>query len=128
MKGKYTWVKAPRFEGKPAQVGPLANVLVGYASGDPLMKKWTEQALSNVGAIAKIKVGPEVLHSTLGRHAARAVRTAVLAEVALDHWQKLLDNVLSGDKEIFNPPTFPKGRSKESGSTKRREARSRTGW
>jgi len=107
--GKYSFVKAPRFEGKPAQVGPLANVLVGYASGDPLMKKWTEKALSNVAAIAKVQVGPEMLHSTLGRHAARAVRAAVLAEVALDHWQKLLDNVLGGDKEIFNPPTFPKG-------------------
>ena len=28
-KGKYTWVKAPRFQGQPMQVGPLAQVLVG---------------------------------------------------------------------------------------------------
>jgi Ni,Fe-hydrogenase I large subunit len=27
------------------QVGPLANVLCGYAAGDPLMKKWTDAAL-----------------------------------------------------------------------------------
>jgi hydrogenase large subunit len=31
--GKYSWVKAPRFQGKPMQVGPLAQVLVGYAHG-----------------------------------------------------------------------------------------------
>jgi hydrogenase large subunit len=30
---KYSWVKAPRFNGEPMQVGPLAQVLVGYAQG-----------------------------------------------------------------------------------------------
>ena len=37
--GKYTWVKAPRYDGQPMQVGPLSNVLVGYASGHPLTRK-----------------------------------------------------------------------------------------
>ena len=30
---KYSWVKAPRYNGEPAQVGPLAQVLIGYAQG-----------------------------------------------------------------------------------------------
>jgi hydrogenase large subunit len=107
--GKYTWVKAPRFEGKPMQVGPLANMLAGYAAGNPLVKKYVGKALDTVGAIAQIKVGPEVLHSTLGRHAARAVRAAVLAELAGKHWQLLVDNILKGDTKTFNVPTFPKG-------------------
>ena len=81
--GKYSWVKAPRFEGRPAQVGPLANVLCGYAAGNPLMKKWTDAALDKISAIAKVKATPAMLHSTLGRHGARAVRTAVLSELAL---------------------------------------------
>src|SRR5262249_33734658 len=34
--GNYTWVKAPRFQGKPMQVGPLSQVLVGYAQGHAL--------------------------------------------------------------------------------------------
>jgi len=106
--GKYTWVKGPRFEGKPMQVGPLANVLCGLAAGDPLMKKWATRALENVGAIAGKKVGPEVLHSTLGRHAARAIRAAVLSELAIKHWQLLVDNVLGGDTKTFVPPSFPK--------------------
>jgi hydrogenase large subunit len=106
--GKYTWVKGPRFEGKPMQVGPLANVLCGLAAGDPLMKKWATRALENVGAIAGKKVGPEVLHSTLGRHAARAIRAAVLSELAIKHWQLLFDNVLGGDTRTFVPPSFPK--------------------
>ena len=107
--GKYSWVKAPRFEGVPAQVGPLANVLCGYAAGNPLMKKWTDAALAKISAIAKVNATPAMLHSTLGRHGARAVRTAVLSELALKHWQLLADNIFKGDVAIFNPPTFPKG-------------------
>lgn len=106
---KYSWVKAPRFMGKPMQVGPLAQVLVGYALGHELTRKWADAALGKVGAIAGIKVGPEVLHSTLGRHAARAVRTAVLSELALKHWKLLVDNIGKGDTSIFNEPKFPKG-------------------
>ncbi|MGN6184732.1 MAG: nickel-dependent hydrogenase large subunit [Thermoanaerobaculia bacterium] len=107
--GKYTWVKAPRFEGKPMQVGPLANVLCALAAGNPLAKKYATQALDTVGAIAKIKAGPEVLHSTLGRHAARAIRAMMLADLFEKHWQLLVDNVLKGDVKTYNPPSFPKG-------------------
>ncbi|HEX7421077.1 MAG TPA: nickel-dependent hydrogenase large subunit [Thermoanaerobaculia bacterium] len=107
--GKYSWVKAPRFNGEPAQVGPLANVLCGYAAGNPLMKKWTDAALDKISAIAKVKATPAMLHSTLGRHGARAVRAAVLSELALKQWQLLTDNIIKGDSKIFNPPVFPKG-------------------
>lgn len=107
--GKYSWVKAPRFEGTPMEVGPLANVLCAYAAGNELVQKWTAKALETVGSIAGKKVGPEALFSTLGRHAARAVRAAVLSELAVKHWQMLVDNILKGDVETFNPPTFPKG-------------------
>jgi hydrogenase large subunit len=106
---KYSWVKAPRYEGKPAQVGPLANVLVGYASGHPLMKKWTDAALDKISAIAGVRATPAMLHSTLGRHGARAIRAAVLSELALKQWQLLTDNIVRGDTKIFNRPEFPKG-------------------
>lgn len=107
--GKYSWVKAPRFEGKPMEVGPLANVLCAFAAGDPLVKKWATTALETVGAIAKKNVGPEVLFSTLGRHAARAIRAAVLSDLAIKHWQLLFDNVTRGDLAIYNRPEFPTG-------------------
>jgi hydrogenase large subunit len=107
--GKYSWVKSPRFEGKPMQVGPLANVLCGLAAGNPLMTKWATKALDNISAVAKVKATPAMLHSTLGRHGARAIRTAVLSELAVKHLQLLIDNILKGDTAIFNPPTFPKG-------------------
>ena len=107
--GKYTWLKAPRFQGEPMQVGPLAQVLVGYAQGHELTTKYVDDALSRVSSLAGAKVDASVLHSTPGRHLARAVRAAMLADLALKHWQLLVDNIGRGDLEIFNKPTFPKG-------------------
>ncbi len=38
-KGKYSWIKSPRYDGKAMEVGPLAAVLVSYASGNKRIKK-----------------------------------------------------------------------------------------
>ncbi len=107
--GRYTWLKAPRFQGKPMQVGPLAQMVVGYALGHKDIVKNVNGALDRISAVAGVKVGPEILHSTIGRHAARAVRASMLADLALKHWGLLVENIGKGDLEIFNPPTFPKG-------------------
>lgn len=107
--GKYTWLKAPRFDGQPMQVGPLAQMLVGYAQGHQEIIKNVDNALNLVSSIAGVTVGPEVLHSTLGRHVARAVRASMLADLSLKHWQLLVDNIGRGDLTIFNKPVFPKG-------------------
>ena len=107
--GKYSWIKAPRFQGKPMQVGPLAQMLVGYAQGHKPIIENINNALSMVSSVAGVTVGPEVLHSTLGRHVARAVRASMLADLSLKHWDLLVDNIGKGDLEIFNKPVFPKG-------------------
>jgi hydrogenase large subunit len=107
--GKYSWVKAPRFQGKPMQVGPLSQVLVGYVGGHELTRKWADAALATVSKVAGVKVTPGMLQSTLGRHAARAVRSAVIAELALKHWNLLVQNIAKGDTAIYNEPVFPKG-------------------
>jgi hydrogenase large subunit len=109
--GKYTWVKAPRFQGRPMQVGPLAQVLVGYAQGHALTRKWTDYALDQISAVAGKKITVNDLHSTMGRYAARAIRTAMLAELAQKHWQLLVENIGKGDVTTFNPPQFTSGTS-----------------
>jgi hydrogenase large subunit len=106
---KYTWVKAPRFDGRPMQVGPLAEMLIGYAVGDERIRKWVDFALDRASSIAGVRVTPQMLHSTLGRHLARAVRTAVLAELALEQWELLVDNIGRGDVETWVEPVFPRG-------------------
>jgi hydrogenase large subunit len=73
------------------------------------MKKWTDAALDKISAIAHVKATPAMLHSTLGRHGARAIRSAVLSELAMKQWQLLTDNILKGDTTIYNKSEFPKG-------------------
>ncbi len=107
--GKYSWVKAPRFRDRPMQVGPLAQVLVGYATGHERTVRYVKRLLSLVRAVSGASIGPSALHSTIGRHAARAVRAAVIAETALDHWRRLAENIGGGDTGIFVEPKFPAG-------------------
>ena len=101
---KYTWVKAPRFGGRPMQVGPLAQVLYAFKAGDPLTVKWATRCLETAGAVARTKLGPAILESTLGRLAARAIRAAVMSELAQKHWRLLVENIGKGDTAIFNDP------------------------
>jgi hydrogenase large subunit len=107
--GKYSWVKSPRFESEPMQVGPLSQILVGYAQKHPLTVKWADKTLGLVSSLAKVKVTPGMLQSTLGRIGARAVRAAMLSDLALKHWGLLVENIGKGDTEIFNEPKFPAG-------------------
>jgi hydrogenase large subunit len=48
-----------------------------------------------------------MLHSTLGRHAARAIRACMLAELAQKHLQLLVENVSKGDYTVHNQPVMP---------------------
>lgn len=101
--GKYTWVKAPRFEGRPLQTGPLAAVLVGYGTNHGLTRTWTDRVLGEIG------VPVDRLRSTMGRYAARAIRAGMLSDLALRHWEFLDRSIASGDHRTFEPPVFPRG-------------------
>ena len=106
--GKYSWVKAPTFYDERAQVGPLANVLCMVAAGHEPTKRNLTTVLEMVGKVAGTTIPVDALHSTIGRHAARAVRTAVLHESLAKQWQLLMDNIGKGDTDTFNQPEFPK--------------------
>ena len=59
--GKYTWMKAPRYDGKPMEVGPLAQCLVSYVGGNKEIKETVDMVLK------KLEVRLHALFSTLGR-------------------------------------------------------------
>jgi len=77
--GAYSWVKAPRYDGKVYEVGPLARVAVTYASGDPVMKKMVDSALG------ELKASPAALFSVMGRHLARALSAKFIAD-SMEKW------------------------------------------
>ena len=104
---KYSWLKSPRYAGKPMEVGPLARMLVSFASGHPQVKKHVG------GVLAALGVGPEALFSTLGRIAARAVETLILTEKMQSWIDELGDNMANGDLRIhdnskWDPSSWPK--------------------
>ena len=105
---KYSWLKSPRYDGAPMEVGPLARMLVAYASGRPTrVKELIDKVLSSLG------VGPEALFSTLGRIAARAVEAQVIVE-SMNMWvQGLAENMARHDYRIqdnskWEPASWPK--------------------
>jgi Ni,Fe-hydrogenase I large subunit len=105
--GKYSWLKAPRYEDKAVEVGPLARMLVAYASGQPRVKELVNSVLE------KLEVGPTALFSTLGRTAARGIETRVVAEQLVPWLDELAAHMGSGDLKIhdgekWNPAAWPK--------------------
>jgi Ni,Fe-hydrogenase I large subunit len=103
---KYTWMKAPRYDEMPMEVGPLARMLVAYASGH-------EEARAMIGeALGRLGVGPEVLFSTLGRVAARAIETVLLARQMPLWYDALVARIKGGDTQTFtrdhwDPSSWP---------------------
>ena len=93
---KYTWMKAPRYEGRPMEVGPLARALVAYASGHADVQALVKEVLG------RLQVGPEALFSTLGRVAARGMETVLISR-RLSHWyDALVARIKGGDTRTFN--------------------------
>ncbi|MHB8708023.1 MAG: nickel-dependent hydrogenase large subunit [Desulfuromonadales bacterium] len=105
--GKYSWVKSPRYLDQPMEVGPLARVLVAYASGVPEVKQTVDFVLGQLGA------PPSALFSTLGRTAARGVDCLLLAQKNELWLDQLANNMGRGIYETFNkekwdPATWPR--------------------
>lgn len=97
VENKYSWLKAPRYDGKPMEVGPLARMVVGYASGQKEIKELVD------GTLKALNAQPTVLFSTLGRIAARALESELMAR-HLETWvEELASNLAHGKVEIFNP-------------------------
>jgi len=93
---KYSWLKAPRYQDKAMEVGPLARFLVAYASGQADVKTLVDSTL------AKLKAPPAALFSTLGRIAARALETLLLSDRLVGWIEELGKNISTGKLAIHN--------------------------
>jgi [NiFe] hydrogenase large subunit/hydrogenase large subunit len=103
---KYSWMKAPRYEDRPMEVGPLARVLVNYASGHKDTQALAKELMD------RLNVGPAALFSTLGRVAARGLETVLLARKLEGWYGQLVERIKAGDTQTFTkdkwePSTWP---------------------
>ncbi len=104
--GKYSWLKTPRWKEHPMEVGPLARILVAYASGNDDVKEVVGEAL------AKLDVPVTAVFSTLGRTAARGLETRLVVRWMKEFYDDLIANIKAGDTRTFNdekwdPNTWP---------------------
>jgi len=105
---EYTWCKAPRYDGHPMQVGPLARVILAYAQGHPRTKELVD------GAVATLGIRLDQLNSTAGRTLARAVECLTSAEMmANETFPTFVANLQKGEIDVFDatkwePSSWPK--------------------
>jgi len=90
-KGAYSFVKAPRYEGKPVEVGPLARMVV---KGEPTLYDFFKKG-GKVGVVA--------------RHLARAVETKLIVEACYNWLDQLLTEMTKPgfkihDADHWEPP------------------------
>jgi Ni,Fe-hydrogenase I large subunit len=92
---KYSWMKSPRYDGKPMEVGPLARMLVAYGSGHKDVQAIVKELMD------RLNVGPAALFSTLGRVAARGAETVLLARRLQTWYDRLVERIKSGETSTF---------------------------
>lgn len=92
----YSWMKSPRWKNKAMEVGPLARVLMLYATGH-------EQTIELVdSSLATLELDKRALFSTMGRTAARTLETKVIVDTMQTAYDSLISNIKSGDTNTFN--------------------------
>ncbi len=104
--GKYSWLKTPRWNEQAMEVGPLARMLVAYASGNTDVKELVTETLG------RLNVPATVLFSTLGRTAARGLETKLVAHWLKEFYDELIVQVKGHEtstftREKWDPSTWP---------------------
>ena len=102
VEDKYSWIKTPRWKGRPMEVGPLARLLVGYAAGNKEIKEVVDFGLK------KLDVPATALFSTLGRTAARGLETILIGRWASEFYSELITNIKNGDTRTVNHEKWEK--------------------
>jgi len=107
-KEKYSWIKSPLYDDTRVEVGPLARIAVGLAAKDERITKYSVAFLEKLGKALKLgKAAPaSVIFSTVGRTAARAIETELMADVMVDWVDGLAANVAGGDLSTWREFDF----------------------
>ncbi len=98
--GKYSWVKAPRYDGEVMEVGPLARMIVGYVKNAPTIRPYMERFMEATGM--------ELIDfsTTVGRSAARAIEAQICGDYLFDMMSDLIENLKYYDEETWTKYVF----------------------
>jgi quinone-reactive Ni/Fe-hydrogenase large subunit len=107
---KYSWIKSPIYNDTRVEVGPLARMVVGVAKGDERITKYVTNFLK------RGNLPTSVLFSTVGRTAARAIETELMADVMHEWVDELAANAANGDLSTWTEFDFDKVSVKTKGA------------
>ncbi|MEG1830392.1 MAG: nickel-dependent hydrogenase large subunit [Raoultibacter sp.] len=96
---RYSWVKAPAYNGQCMEAGGLSRLLVAYKRGVPFVVEQIDGLLETLGVPGKV----EILLSTMGRTGARQIETLYIAGLMKEWVTELCEALASGDSEYFRP-------------------------
>ena len=99
---KYSWIKSPIYDDERVEVGPLARMIIGYAKDDKRITKYVTNFLKRGNFPVSI------LFSSIGRTAARAIETELMADVMVEWVDELAKNCASGDLSTWTEFDFDK--------------------
>jgi hydrogenase large subunit len=107
MDKTYSWVKAPRWRGKPMETGPLARLVMLHASGN------APAAALTAATLAKLDLPFDAIYSTFGRILARGIESKLMADRMVGWYDRLMANIERGDLRTFNaskwePSSWPR--------------------
>jgi len=98
--GKYSWVKAPRYKGKPMEVGPLSRMIIGYLKESSTIKPYM-QVFMDATDLTLMDFS-----TTLGRNAARAVEAQICCDYIFDFCSELIENIKYYDEQTWTKYSF----------------------
>ena len=98
--GKYSWVKAPRYKGKPMEVGPVSRMIIGYSKDSKSIKPYVQNFMDDTGLELMD------LSTTLGRNAARAIEAQICCDYIFDFCSELIENIKYYDEETWTKYNF----------------------
>ncbi|MCD4668212.1 MAG: nickel-dependent hydrogenase large subunit [Sulfurimonas sp.] len=99
---KYSWIKAPRYDGKVMETGPLARVLISYKKDNTLIKSFVDEFLKDTD-LELID-----LSTSVGRNGARAIETGYICEYIFKLVSRLIQNIKYYDTDTWVKFDFDK--------------------
>jgi hydrogenase large subunit len=93
---RYSWVKAPRYDGAIYEAGALSRLLVGHVDAATAQRNAVQRASQALGG------GTDVLMGALGRIVARALEAQLVVN-RMEGWRtELADHFAAGDLAVAN--------------------------
>lgn len=100
---RYSWVKAPNYDGKSMEAGAFSRILAAYRRGHARITAMVDDMLEATG------FSLTDLQSTLGRVAVRQVETVYIAELMEQWCDELIEAVKGGESAYFSAPKITTG-------------------